>query len=235
MGYALCCPAQAGTGAQFPEAAGYGIKGYTQHDPGAVRGIDYYGDEIMKIAISAMGATLDSEVDPRFGRCRYFIIVDSETMQFEAVENSGCAASGGAGIAAAQMIASKGVKVVLTGNCGPNAYRVLSSAGVEVVTGVSGKVNDSIEAYRQGKYRASSQPNVPGHFGTAGATGVGCGREMRREVSRGNVPSADLTSQPGSLQQELSALKAQSQLLAKQLEDIQARISELEKRGKGKE
>jgi|YelNatPaOPRAMG01_1025707.scaffolds.fasta_scaffold52935_3 predicted Fe-Mo cluster-binding NifX family protein len=191
----------------------------------------------MKIAISAMGATLDSEVDPRFGRCRYFIIVDSETMQFEAVENSSSAASGGAGIAAAQMIASKGVRAVLTGNCGPNAYQVLSSIGIEVITGVSGKVKDVIEAYRQGKYRASSQPNVPGHFGTGGMSGAGrgMGRGMGRGASGWSMPSADLTSQPGSLQQELSALKAQSQLLAKQLEDIQARISELEKRGKGKE
>ncbi len=124
----------------------------------------------MKIAVSATGTTLDSEVDPRFGRCQYFIIVDAETLQFEAVENTSTVASGGAGIAAAQMIAGKGVKAVLTGNCGPNAYQVLSSTGIEVITGVSGKVKDAIEAYRQGKYRASPQPNVPGHFGTAGET-----------------------------------------------------------------
>ncbi len=185
----------------------------------------------MKIAISSAGTILDSEVDPRFGRCQYFIIADSETLQFEAVENTSSVASGGAGISAAQMIASKGVKAVLTGNCGPNAYQVLSSAGIEVVTSVSGKVKDAIEAYKQGKYRASSQPTVPGHFGTAGTS---WGRGMGRGASGRGITSADLTAQPGSLQQGLSELKAQWQLLAKQLEDIQARISKLEERGKGK-
>ena len=69
----------------------------------------------MKIAISATGKNLDAEVDPRFGRCQYFIIIDPETMQFEALENSSAMASGGAGISAAQMIAGKGVEAVLTG------------------------------------------------------------------------------------------------------------------------
>ena len=71
----------------------------------------------MKIAISASGPSLDAEVDPRFGRCQYLIIVDPDTMEFEAVENSNAMAAGGAGIATGQMIAEKGVNVVLTGNC----------------------------------------------------------------------------------------------------------------------
>ena len=82
----------------------------------------------MKIAVSATGPDMDAEVDPRFGRCQYFIIVDPETMEFEAVDNESAMASGGAGISAAQMIAGKGVEAVLTGNCGPNAYQVLSHA-----------------------------------------------------------------------------------------------------------
>jgi predicted Fe-Mo cluster-binding NifX family protein len=102
----------------------------------------------MKIAVSATGPSLDAEVDPRFGRCQYFIIVDPETMQFEAVENSSAMASGGAGISAAQMIAGKGVEAVLTGNCGPNAYQVLSPAGIKVISGVSGKVQDAIQGYK---------------------------------------------------------------------------------------
>jgi len=81
----------------------------------------------MKIALSATAPSLDAEVDPRFGRCRYFIIVDSQSMEFEAVDNSNAMAAGGAGISTAQMIASKGVEVVLTGNCGPNAYQTLSA------------------------------------------------------------------------------------------------------------
>jgi len=131
----------------------------------------------MKIAISAMGTTLDAEIDPRFGRCQYFIIVDLETMQFEALENAGGMASGGAGIATAQMIAGKGVEAVITGNCGPNAYQVLSAAGIKVVTGVSGKARDAVQSYKAGGLKTSSQPNVGGHFGLGYG---GMGRGMRR-------------------------------------------------------
>ena len=126
----------------------------------------------MKIAVSAMGTTLDTEIDPRFGRCQYFIIVDPDTMEFEALENSGAMAGGGAGISTAQTIAGKSIEAVLTGNCGPNAYQVLSAAGVKVVTDVSGKVGDAIQSYKSGKLKASSQPNVAGHFGM----GRGMGR-----------------------------------------------------------
>jgi predicted Fe-Mo cluster-binding NifX family protein len=132
----------------------------------------------MKIAISAMGATLDAEIDPRFGRCQYFIIVDPDTMNFEAINNAGGMGSGGAGISTAQLIAGKGVEAVLTGNCGPNAYQVLSAAGIKVITGVSGKVKDAIQSYKSGKLQESSQPNVAGHFGQG--RGAGMGRGMRR-------------------------------------------------------
>jgi predicted Fe-Mo cluster-binding NifX family protein len=86
-------------------------------------------------------------------------------MNFEAINNSGSMGSGGAGIATAQLIAGKGVEAILTGNCGPNAYQVLSAAGIKVVTGVSGKIKDAIHNYKAGKLQASSQPNVAGHFG----------------------------------------------------------------------
>ena len=126
----------------------------------------------MKIAVSATQPSVDADIDPRFGRCQYFLIIDPDTMQFEAIENAGGMASGGAGIATAQMIAGKGVEAVITGNCGPNAYQVLSTAGIKVVTGVSGKAQDAVESYKSGKLQASSQPNVAGHFGM--------GRGMRR-------------------------------------------------------
>jgi predicted Fe-Mo cluster-binding NifX family protein len=131
----------------------------------------------MKIGVSAAGPSLDADIDPRFGRCQYFIIVDPDTMQFEAVENSSAMASGGAGISAAQMIAGRGVATVLTGHCGPNAYQALSAAGVKVITGVSGKVRNAIQDYKSGKLPASSQPNVPGHFGL-GYGGMGRGRRQ---------------------------------------------------------
>ena len=127
----------------------------------------------MKIAVSSSGPDLDAAVDPRFGRCQYFIIIDPEAMRFEALDNSSAVAGGGAGISAAQMIVSKGVEAVLTGNCGPNAFQVLSAAGIKVMTGASGTVRDAIESYKAGNLQPSSQPNVPGHFGMSGGRGMG--------------------------------------------------------------
>jgi len=182
----------------------------------------------MKIAISATGPSLDAEVDPRFGRCQYFIIADPETMEFEAADNSSAMAAGGAGISAAQAIAGRGVQAVLTGNCGPNAYQVLSSAGIQVITGVSGSVKDAIEGYKSGKFKASAQPNVPDHFGMGGMSGMGRGMGM----GFGMTPPAGPAPQAQSPEQELEALKAQSQAMAQQLADIQRRIDALDKKGK---
>lgn len=130
----------------------------------------------MKIGISAMEPSLEANVEPRFGRSQYFVIVDPDTMQFEIVENSSAMAAGGAGISTAQMIAGEGVEVILTDNCGPNAYQVLSAAGIKVVTGVSGKVRDAVQNYKSGKLKASSQPNVADHFGLGHGPGMGEGR-----------------------------------------------------------
>jgi predicted Fe-Mo cluster-binding NifX family protein len=127
----------------------------------------------MKIAVSSAGPNLDALIDPRFGRCRYFIMVDPETVQFEVLENPGATAGGGAGISTAQMIAGKKVEAVLTGNCGPNAYEVLAAAGIKVLTGLSGKVRKAIDDYKSGKPKASSRPNVPGHFGMGRGRGIG--------------------------------------------------------------
>jgi len=199
----------------------------------------------MRVAISATGSTLDDEVDPRFGRCPYFIIVDPDTMQFEALENSSAMQAGGAGISTGQMIASKGVQVVLTGNCGPNAYQVLSAAGIQVITGVSGKIQDAIQAYKSGRFQATSQPNVAAHAGMGGGMGMGRGRGrgMGRGMGKGMgmgggmgagiMPVAGPAPQPVSPEQEIEALKVQSQMLAQQLSEIQRRIAEVGKKEGG--
>ena len=113
----------------------------------------------MKIAVSATGPTLDSGVDPRFGRCSFFIIVETESLNFEAIENPNIALSGGAGIQSAQMMADKGVQTVLTGNCGPNASNTFSAVGIDVVTGCSGAVKDVIDGFKTGSYANSQQQN----------------------------------------------------------------------------
>ncbi|MDD5094374.1 MAG: NifB/NifX family molybdenum-iron cluster-binding protein [Dehalococcoidia bacterium] len=132
----------------------------------------------MRIAITSNDLSLDADIDPRFGRCRYFVIADPDTLAFEAIENPSAVAGGGAGASAAQAIAGKGIEAVLTGNCGPNAYEALAAAGIKVITGVSGKVRQAIGAYKSGKLEASLQPNVADHFGKAGGTtplkGRGC-------------------------------------------------------------
>ncbi len=122
----------------------------------------------MKIAVSSSGQELDSRVDPRFGRSAHFIIVEPETMQFEAVCNPNLSAMHGAGIQTAQMMASKGVSAVLTGNCGPNAFQTLSAAGIQVIVGVTGTVKDAVERYKKGELKPSSQASVAGHFGVGG-------------------------------------------------------------------
>ena len=99
----------------------------------------------MLICITSRGETTESQVDPRFGRCAYFVFFDAKSGSFEAVKNPNIEATGGAGPQSAQLIASKGVKKVLTGQVGPNAVNALAAAGIEIVTGVTGTVKEAIE------------------------------------------------------------------------------------------
>lgn len=122
----------------------------------------------MKIAVSAMENSLDSQIDPRFGRCQYFLIVDSETMELEAVSNKGAAASGGAGIQAAQTVANKGVSVLITGDIGPNAFQILSPVGIKVFTGASGTVKEAVGRYKSGSLQQASGATAEIHTGIKG-------------------------------------------------------------------
>jgi len=109
----------------------------------------------VKICITSEGNNLDSNVDPRFGRCRYFIFLDTDTGNYEAVENTGINQSGGAGIQAAQLIISQGVKAVLTGNVGPNAFQALNAGKIGIYTGISGSVKEALALYKTGKLKAT--------------------------------------------------------------------------------
>jgi predicted Fe-Mo cluster-binding NifX family protein len=119
-------------------------------------------------------------VDPRFGRCQFFVIVDSETMNFSAIPNTASAAMHGAGIQAAQMMVNNEVDVVLTGNVGPNAFRTLSAAGIKIVTGISNTVRDVVEKFKKGELDEIRNPTVGGHFGMGGGKGRVGGRGRRR-------------------------------------------------------
>lgn len=121
----------------------------------------------MKIAITATGASLDAQVEPRFGRCPFFLFVDTDTMDFEAVQNPNTSLGGGAGIQSGQLIAEKDAQFVLTGNCGPNAHQTLSAAGIGIIVGCSGVVRDVVEQFKAGQFDTTGAPNVDRNFGVA--------------------------------------------------------------------
>jgi predicted Fe-Mo cluster-binding NifX family protein len=119
----------------------------------------------MKIAVTATGKDLSADVDTRFGRAAYFVIVDPETKAFETVENSQhLGLPQGAGIQAGKTIVDRKVDVLITGNCGPKAFQVLNQGGVQIMTGASGSVMDAITAFQRGELATASSPNVEGHW-----------------------------------------------------------------------
>jgi len=119
----------------------------------------------MNICVTAEGKDLSASIDPRFGRCKYFMFVDTENLHFEVIDNPSLSSTGGAGIQSGQLMIAKKVKAVLTGNVGPNAHQVLSAAGIEVLTGVSGTIKEAIENYKLGKYKPATSPSVGSKFG----------------------------------------------------------------------
>ena len=119
----------------------------------------------MKVCVTSEGDNLDSKIDPRFGRCLYFTIVDVETLEFEAIKNPNIESMGGAGVQSGQLVAEQKVKAVLTGNVGPNAFQTLQAAGVEVITGVSGTVREGVEKYKKGECSPTQGPSVNSKFG----------------------------------------------------------------------
>lgn len=134
----------------------------------------------MKLAASATGKELDSQIDPRFGRSAYFIIIETDDMSFEVFENENIGMNTGAGISSANFIVSKEIKALLTGNCGPKAMQVFSAAGIDVFTGQTGTVKDAVGNYKKGLLQSSPEATVPEKAGISGAGasigGMGTGR-----------------------------------------------------------
>jgi predicted Fe-Mo cluster-binding NifX family protein len=119
----------------------------------------------MRIAVSAQGKDLETQVDSRFGRASNFILLDTDTMRFDVIENKqSLDLPQGAGIQSAQNILPHKPDVVLTGNCGPKAFRVLQAAGVKVVVSAKGKIADAIKDYISGKCAVAAEANVEGHW-----------------------------------------------------------------------
>ncbi len=118
----------------------------------------------MKICITASGDTVNSILDPRFGRCSYFVITDLESDEYTIIPNEAGASSGGAGISSGQLMVENGVEAIVTGNVGPNAMNVLKAAGISIYRGKSESVKENIENYKAGKLEKITE-TVPSHFG----------------------------------------------------------------------
>ncbi len=139
----------------------------------------------MKVAIPSTGEDLSASVDQRFGRCARFLFVDSETMEYRAVPNQAAAQPGGAGIAAAQQIIDEGAEVVLAGEIGPNAFDVMSHAGIRVYARITGTVRDAVEMLRSGALENTKQATGPARHERGGGRGMGMGRGMGRGMGGG--------------------------------------------------
>jgi predicted Fe-Mo cluster-binding NifX family protein len=119
----------------------------------------------LKIAVSANGPGLDAQVDPRFGRAPYFLLVDPDTLEFEVLVNlPGLQAAQGAGVQAGALVAGKKPAAVLTGHCGPKAFDTLQAAGIPVIVGVDGPVREAVQNFQAGKFKPTPGPNVGGHW-----------------------------------------------------------------------
>ncbi len=179
----------------------------------------------MRIVVSSNGMDLDAQASPVFGRCPYFVFVDTETSEFEAVENPAVGAAGGAGIQAAQYVIEKGARAVVSGNVGPNAFQVFQSAGVPVHLFGGGTVREAVEAFKAGRLPIAGGATAPEHAGMGRGMGRGAGRGMgmgRRTVAAG--PSRE---------EEIAQLKEAAADLRRRLAEIMERLDQLEKGGKG--
>ena len=119
----------------------------------------------MKIAITATGKEVTSAVDPRFGRTKFFIVVDMDTNEAVSHDNAqNLNAAQGAGIQAAETVARLGAEAIITGNVGPKAFRVLNAAGIQVLLTKQGAVADAIRMFKAGELTEASTANVDGHW-----------------------------------------------------------------------
>lgn len=141
----------------------------------------------MRVVVSSNGSDLNAPVSPVFGRCPAYVIVDSDTLEFEALANPAMSAPGGAGIQAAQMVANQGAQAVITGNVGPNAFNVLASAGIQIYLAQGGTVREVVEAFKAGQLQCLSGPSAGMHagMGMGAAPGMATGRGMGRGMGTG--------------------------------------------------
>lgn len=120
----------------------------------------------MKICLSSTADNLDGQLDPLFGRCAYLLIVDPQTLQYEAIPNAAAGATGGAGVQAAQTAINKQATTVISGNIGPNAFGALQAAGIEILIETPASIRAVIEKFNSGQLQKTAAPTVTSHAGT---------------------------------------------------------------------
>jgi predicted Fe-Mo cluster-binding NifX family protein len=131
----------------------------------------------MKIAVSASGQDLEAQIDQRFGRCDYFLIIDTDTMETQGFPNDHNSQTSGAGVQAAGFVIDKGAAAVLTGSCGPKAMDVFNAQNIPVYTGHAGNVRQAVEAFKKAPSGTSGAPSTGQGQGTPGSgRGMGGGR-----------------------------------------------------------
>ncbi len=129
----------------------------------------------MKICITAGASGLDAPLDPRFGRCPFFVIIDMDSMKETSISNINAGESSGAGVQAAQTVARLGATALITGNIGPNALQTLTAANIEVYQQQGGTVRDAVDKFKRGELVKISSPTSPGHAGMGQGRGKGGG------------------------------------------------------------
>ncbi len=102
----------------------------------------------MRVAISVNTPGLEAPIESRFGRCKAFLIIDSDTMEWLGLPNPGLETSGGAGIRAAQFLAGQRVQAVISGAFGPKAHTALKAAGIKMYSARSGAARALVEDLR---------------------------------------------------------------------------------------
>ncbi len=157
----------------------------------------------MKVAISASQGDINAPVDPRFGRCPYYVFIDTETNAAEIVQNQAAMAGGGAGIQAAQAVVERGANAVITGNMGPNAFQVFDAAGVTVYTATNMTVSQAVEVFKAGNLTQVGAPTGPAHAGMGRGMGAGAPNPAPPPPSAPPPPQDELSA----LQQEVSELR----------------------------
>jgi predicted Fe-Mo cluster-binding NifX family protein len=192
----------------------------------------------MRVVVTASGTGLDATASPVFGRCPMYVFVDTETMEFETLENPAISAPGGAGIQAAQFVVEHGAHAVLTGNTGPNAFNVLQSANVPVYLLSGGTVREAVKAHMAGELPITGAASAQSHAGMPGwrmgrrrGTSRGMGAVRGRRTLVPPAPHAPIATFPASGEEEVAELKNLASQLRSQLDEVVKQLDRLEEGG----